>query len=204
MSGLNIIENRHRVLSLIEEHVKRDGVDKLVKWLNSSDYFTAPASTKFHLACEGGLAKHSLNVFDRLLMEINAEFGDIENSKYTMETIVLTSLMHDLCKVGTYQLSYRNQKNEDTGQWEKVPFYKTDIYNDLPITHGAKSQYILRSFMDLTREESVAIISHMGGFDTSVKGGDYSVGNSFKIYKLALLLHVADMKATNIDEIMVE
>ncbi len=189
---------KNKILELIEENVHRPGTDKLVNWLKSSDYFTAPASTKYHLSCEGGLAKHSLNVLSRLIREVINEFGSVEKSPYSMETLALVGLMHDLCKVGFYKASTRNVKNEATGQWEKVPFYI--IEDELPIHHGPKSQYILRSFIELEREESIAIMSHMGGFDSSVKGGDNTISNALGKYTLATLLHVADLKATNIDE----
>lgn len=189
---------KDKVLELINENVHREGTDKLVNWLKSSDFFYAPASTKFHLSCEGGLAKHSLNVLSRLIREVINEFGSVEDSPYSMESLVIVGLMHDLCKVGFYKKSMRNQKNEETGQWEKVPFYMVE--DELPIPHGPKSQYILRSFIQLSREESVAIISHMGGFDSSVKGGEYAISNALGKYTLATLLHVADLKATNIDE----
>ena len=189
---------KDKVLELINENVHREGTDKLVNWLKSSDFFYAPASTKFHLSCEGGLAKHSLNVLSRLIREVINEFGSVEDSPYSMESLVIVGLMHDLCKVGFYKKSMRNQKNEETGQWEKVPFYMVE--DELPIPHGPKSQYILRSFIQLSREESVAIISHMGGFDSSVKGGEYAIRNALGKYTLATLLHVADLKATNIDE----
>jgi len=189
---------REKILELIEENVVREGKDALVKWLKGSDYFIAPASTRFHLSCEGGLAKHSLNVLSRLIREVIEEYGSVEKSPYNMETLVLVGLMHDLCKVDFYKKTTRNVKNEETGQWEKVPFYIVE--DKLPIPHGAKSQYILRSFVNLSREESVAIISHMGGFDSTVKGGEYAIGNALEKYTLALLLHVADLKATNIDE----
>ena len=189
---------KDKVLELINENVHREGTDKLVNWLKSSDFFYAPASTKFHLSCEGGLAKHSLNVLSRLIREVINEFGSVEDSPYSIESLVIVGLMHDLCKVGFYKKSMRNQKNEETGQWEKVPFYMVE--DELPIPHGPKSQYILRSFIQLSREESVAIISHMGGFDSSVKGGEYAISNALGKYTLATLLHVADLKATNIDE----
>jgi hypothetical protein len=189
---------KDKVLELINENVHREGTDKLVNWLKSSDFFYAPASTKFHLSCEGGLAKHSLNVLSRLIREVINEFGSVEDSPYSMESLVIVGLMHDLCKVGFYKKSMRNQKNEETGQWEKVPFYMVE--DELPIPHGPKSQYILRSFIQLSREESIAIISHMGGFDSSVKGGEYAIRNALGKYTLATLLHVADLKATNIDE----
>ena len=108
------------------------------------------------------------------------------------------SLFHDLCKIDYYKSYEKNVKNEETGVWEKVAAYK--IEEELPIVHGPKSQYILRSYINLSREESVAIMSHMGGFDVTVKGGDFSISNAFKKFPLALLLHVADLKASSIDE----
>lgn len=193
-----IQNNKEEILKLIKDNVKREGVDELINWLSSRDYFTAPASTRYHLACKGGLAQHSLNVLRRLIREIQEEYTSVEESPYTLETLIIVGLMHDICKVEFYKETTRNQKDEETGIWEKVPYYT--IENKLPIAHSAKSQYILRSFINLTRDESMAILSHMGPWDSTVKGGDPAVGQALEEYPLALLLHTADMKATNLDE----
>ena len=193
-----IQNNKKEILKLLKDNIKREGVDELIDWLNSSDYFRAPASTRFHLSCKGGLAQHSLNVLRRLIREIQEEYETVEKSPYPLETLIIVGLMHDICKVNFYKETTRNQKNEQNGQWEKVPYYKVE--DKLPIVHSAKSQYILRSFISLTRDESMAILTHMGFADASAKGGDYAIGNALGEYPLALLLHIADMKATKLDE----
>lgn len=190
-------EAKTEFLELARRYIKREGIDNLLSYLESSDFFRAPASTVYHMAFEGGLCQHSLNVFHRLVREVECEYGSIEDSPYSMETITIVSLMHDLCKIDFYKQDEKNVKID--GVWQKVPYYSID--EELPIVHGPKSQYILRSYINLSREESVAIISHMGGFDVTVKGGDRTISNAFKKYRLAVLLHVADLKASNIDEI---
>ncbi len=178
------------------EYIKRDGSQRLLDWIRSTDFYTAPASTRFHGAFPCGLVQHSLNVFSRLKQEYELENGhDLTHGQ--LESVAIVGLLHDICKANFYEVEMRNRKNEQ-GQWEKYPAY---IVNDkLPYGHGEKSVYIISGFMRLTREEAVAIRWHMGGFDDSVKGGSYSAGNAFKMFPLALLTHLADMKATYLDE----
>ena len=150
-------------LRIYQENIKRPGAEEFLKWLESTDFFSAPASTRFHLAQPGGLVEHSVHVYERLKA---------------------------LCEL-------RNRKN-DKGQWEQYPFY---IVNDqLPYGHGEKSVYIINGFMKLTREEAMAIRWHMGGFDESVKGGSHAMSDAFSQFPLAVLLHVADLQATYLDE----
>ena len=102
-----------------------------------------------------------------------------------------------ICKANFYGVEMRNRKNEQ-GKWEQYPFY---IVNDqLPYGHGEKSVYIINGFMKLTREEAMAIRWHMGGFDESVKGGSHAMSDAFSQFPLAVLLHVADLQATYLDE----
>ncbi|ONI45376.1 hypothetical protein AN641_00685 [Candidatus Epulonipiscioides gigas] len=191
-------ENKELILELFDNNIKRTGADKLKDWLINSDFFTAPASTRFHLSCEGGLAQHSLNVYNRLIKEIKSEYESVENSPYLLESLVIVGLLHDVCKVDFYEVEMRNVKNKLTNKWEQEPFYK--INDKLPIEHSSKSQYIIRSFIELTRDESIAIMSHMGAFDSAVKGGSFTIVEALKKFELALLLHIADLKATDIDE----
>lgn len=152
--------------------------------------------TRFHGDFPCGLVQHSLNVFKRLKQEYEIEYGPDLTQKQ-LETVAIVALLHDLCKANYYDVEMRNRKNEQ-GQWEKYPAY---IVNDkLPYGHGEKSVYIVSGFMRLTREEAMAIRWHMGGFDDSAKGGSYSVGNAFEMFPLAVLVHLADMKATYFDE----
>lgn len=190
--------NRETFLTLMKNYVKREGTDVLMNYLNKSDFFTAPASRSHHLAVPGGLCQHSLNVFNRLIREVESEWGSVENSPYSMETLTLVSLCHDMCKIDFYKSFKKNVKNEDTGRWEAVDAYK--IEEDLPICHSYKSQYILRSFVNLSREESIAIMSHMGGWDPTARGGDNTISEAMAKFPLATLLHVADLKASKLDE----
>lgn len=199
------VEVKDAILQFLRS-VNREGIEKVVEYLENekmSDFFTAPASTKYHLACAGGLARHSLNVYYRLLSLVTLQkdtYRAISEEEYAkmQDSIVLVALLHDVCKTNFYKLGSRNVKNEKTGQWEKVPCYT--IQNDLPMGHGEKSMYIVSSFIKLTREEAIAIRWHMGPYDEAAKGGSYDIGAAFEKYPLAAMLHAADMLAANLDE----
>ena len=187
-------------LRIYQENVNRPGAEEFLKWLESTDFFSAPASTRFHLAQPGGLVEHSVHVYERLKKLYSVEkYGDLSDVAVfpEAETIAICGLLHDTCKANFYGVEMRNRKNEQ-GQWEKYPFY---VVNDqLPYGHGEKSVYIISSFMKLTREEAMAIRWHMGGFDESVKGGSHAMSDAFSRFPLAVLLHVADLQATYLDE----
>lgn len=195
---INVEKNKNTILEIFEETITRDGSRDLLNWLLNSDFFTAPASTRFHLAEEGGLAQHSLHVCARLNELCQAE--EKRNPTFiapTAETIAICGLLHDINKVNFYTVDYRNAKNEK-GVWEKVPYYR--VNDQFPYGHGEKSVYIINEFMHLTTEEAVAIRWHMGGFDDVVKGGSYALNGAFDQYPLAVMLHLADMQATYLDE----
>lgn len=179
---------------LICATINRPGMEDLMAWLERSDFYTAPASTRFHGNYTGGLLEHSLNVYDKLSGFV-ARYPELEISP---ETVAVTALFHDLTKVNYYTVSSRNVKDDVTGAWHKEPFYKTE--DRLPLGHGEKSVIILQSFIKLTRDEIVAIRWHMGSFDCAVKGGDYGMGNAFETYPLAVMTHLADMEATYLVE----
>lgn len=190
--------NKERFIQLFNKYVTREGSEKLLKWLIDSDFFTAPASSKFHNAVTGGLCDHSLHVFDRAV-----ELIENENKKdgspfknITMENIAVSTLLHDVCKVNFYEVQLRNVKVD--GIWEQVPYYT--VNDSLPYGHGEKSVYIISGFMRLTRDEAMAINWHMGGFDKRVLGGDYSLSKAFADYPFATMVHVADIMATYFDE----
>lgn len=187
-------------IKLFTDNIHRDGADKLLDWLQRSDFFTAPASTKHHGAHEGGLCEHSINVYRRLTeaSDLGMSQAGNPNTAPIYETLAICGLLHDVCKVNFYTVSTRNVKNEQTGQWEKQPYYMID--DQLPYGHGEKSVYIISGFMRLTREEAMAIRWHMGGFDDAVKGGSYAISGAFDKFPLALMLHVADLEATYLDE----
>lgn len=190
---------KSKFIKIYNENIKREGADKLLTWLQTTDFFTAPASTKYHGAHEGGLCEHSVNVFKRLAALACSEWGnEPEYCQNRMEDLAICGLLHDICKANFYKVSTRNVKNEETGAWEKQPFYQVD--DQLPYGHGEKSVYIISGFMKLTREESMAIRWHMGGFDDSVKGGSYAISGAFDKFPLAVMLHCADLTATYLDE----
>lgn len=176
--------------------VTREGADKLLDYLTNSDFFTAPASARFHLAEEGGLCQHSLNVYKRLRDLARHEYGDDYQSVVSDETIAICGLLHDLCKVNYYSVEMRNVK-EEYG-WVKKPFYKVE--ERFPYGHGEKSVFIITQYMKLSAEEAMAINWHMGGFDERVKGGSYALSEALAKYKLVLLMHIADLEASYLDE----
>ena len=181
--------------------IQRSGADKLLDWIeNRTDFFDAPASTRYHLAEPGGLVKHSVHVFERLNALCESEDWVAKGiSKPQKESIAICGLLHDLCKANFYKTSTRNVKNEATGQWEKVPFYTVE--DQFPYGHGEKSVFLIERFMRLKTDEAVAIRWHMGGFDDAVRGGSFAISAAFEKYPLALLLHLADMQATYLDEV---
>ena len=180
-------------IEIFRAHIHREGSEALLDYLeNKSDFFTCPASAKYHGAYAGGLCDHSLNVYHCLVDYLSRErVLDLYGIEADMESIAIVSLLHDLCKVGCYKAGARNVKNDLTGQWEKVP---TFFYEDpMPYGHGEKSVYIISGFMKLTRQEAMAIRWHMG-----FSGGEDArlVGQALEQYPLAFALSVADMEAT--------
>ena len=195
--------------------VNRDGIDKLMNYIRNSDFYTAPASTRFHLACPGGLLQHSLNVYDCLMAKkthylwshyLKEHVGD--------ESITLISLMHDLCKADTYKLGYKNQKTYDKAKvgaanssqvkrdelgsyiWETVPKYEME--DSYPLGHGEKSVILLQEYIELTDEEIFAIRWHMG---FSEEQSQYnSIGAAMEQWPIVLAIHEADLEASKLME----
>jgi predicted nucleic acid-binding protein len=182
-----------RFIEIYRENITRPGADRLLEYLLSenSDFFAAPASTKYHSAYEGGLCQHSINVYECLKAYCDrARVKDEYGLNVSDETIAIVALLHDICKVNTYETSFRNAKN-DQGVWEKVPYY---AFNDnLPYGHGEKSVYIISGFMRLTREEAFAIRWHMGFSGEENKN---TIGKALEMFPLALAVNIADMEAT--------
>ncbi len=184
-----------RVIELLKS-TKIDGIDYFIEELEHTEYFTAPASAKGHLCYEGGLMVHSLNVYDAAMMlkkTFMAHRPDIYE-KISDESIIITSLLHDMCKADLY---YR-RRNAQVGQAE-YGFRDTD----LPVGHGEKS--IIRLFqmgLDLTDAEICAIRWHMGAW--SVNQADSEQNKDFrladKLYPLVTLIQLADTVAAKITE----
>lgn len=186
------MELKEEFISIYNENIQREGAQELLKWLEGTDFFTAPASTKFHCACKEGLLKHSINVY-KVLMEKHFE-PSIDN----IESATICSLLHDICKSHFYKISTRNVKNEVTGIWEQVPFYTVE--DAFPYGHGEKSVFLIERFMRLKTGEAMAIRWHMGGFDDSARSGGFAMSLAFNKFPLAVKLHMADLEATYLRE----
>lgn len=174
-------------IAAFTQNIHREGSEALLAWMQTTDFFTAPASTRFHGACESGLVLHSLNVF-HVLCEKHFDEGD------NMESFAIAALLHDLCKANFYKPGFRNVKNDVTGTWEKVATFT--VQDAFPYGHGEKSVFLIERFMRLKPAEAVAIRWHMGGFDDAVRGGSFAISEAYDSYPLAVKLHLADLEAT--------
>ena len=180
---------KEEFIQIYQENIKRSGSKELLDWLLRTDFFTAPASTKYHCACENGLIMHSISVY-KVMME---KHFDAQTD--SAESFAICALLHDLCKAQFYKVSTRNVKNEETGAWEKQPFYMVE--DTFPYGHGEKSVFLIERFMRLKVEEAVAIRWHMGGFED---GGGFSISLAYEKYPIAVKLHLADLETTYLRE----
>lgn len=185
--------NKEKYIEIYNQNITREGADNLLEYLlsKSSDFFTAPASTRFHGSYEGGLVEHSLNVYESLVDYLNRDrVKTLYKQSYNMESIAIVSLLHDICKINCYKPGTRNTKDSN-GNWQQVSTYEFE--DNLPYGHGEKSVYIITGFMKLTRDEAFAIRYHMGFSGVEDKR---SIGDSFEIFPLSFALATADMEAT--------
>lgn len=178
---------KEQFLTLLKK-VNREGMDELIKFIEKTDFYKAPASTRFHGDHEGGLLEHSLKVYEILKYKVE---NCIEKMDVSEETIILVALLHDLCKANFYKIDYRNAKNA-LGVWEKVPYYTVD--DTIPYGHGEKSVMMITEYIKLTPEEKYAIRWHMGF--TEPKEQYSCLGIAYQKYPFALLVHEADLEAT--------
>lgn len=165
--------------------INRDGIDRLINWIEKSSFFIDPASSNHHGAFEGGLVQHSLNVYNRLKELV----GDSDSTK-------IIGLLHDVCKIGSYEINYRNVKDEN-GVWTQVPFYKHKK-EAFAFGHGEKSVYMISTFIKLKKEEALAIRWHMGAYEPKEMYG--YLGEAISECPLIIYTHTADMLATYVDE----
>lgn len=202
-------------MKYFRNNIKREGSEELLSWLLQSDFFTAPASTRFHLAEPEGLCMHSIHVYERL-RGMYSEEKKLPLTPAEEEKLAVVGLLHDVCKVDFYIEDFRNQKTYDSDKvrmaskwevkhdakgdfiWETVPYYR--IEDSFPYGHGEKSVVMLEKYMWLSDEERMSIRWHMGFSDDTFKGGSATVGNAFNLYPLAALLNCADILAAYLDE----
>ena len=186
---------KEKFIEIYKDKIKREGSQNLLEWLEKTDFFIAPSSTKFHGNYEGGLVEHSVNVYNCLKMLVNEYKKQFPDYEISDETIAISALLHDLCKTNFYVKGFRNVKNEETGQWEKKEIYT--INDKLCMGHGEGSVYMIQAFMKLNRDEALAIRWHMNGFDNAVRGGDFSMNGAKEQTPLVTLLQIADLWASS-------
>lgn len=167
---------------------KREGIEDLINFLEKTDFFKAPASTRFHGDHEGGLLEHSMKVYE--ILQYKAK-NNIMNMQWQDDTLIIIGLLHDICKANFYKVDYRNAKNAK-GEWEKVPYYTID--DTIPYGHGEKSVMMITEYIKLTPEEKYAIRWHMGFSEP--KEVYNSLGAAYKKYPIALILNEADLEST--------
>lgn len=188
----DINKNKANFVALVNAYVHREGIDSLMQFLEESDFYTAPASTRFHGAFDGGLCTHSIAVGKQLMTLADLYAPGV----YDKESLVIAALFHDLCKIGVYKRDTRNVKNE-AGKWEQVPYFKFE--EDFPFGgHGEKSVFLIMQHMKLSKNEAAAINAHMGF------AGAQNITAVSEVYNknpLAWMLHIADEAATYIDKV---
>ena len=185
------LDYQQKFEQLFTTHIRREGAEQLLEWLKKTDFFTAPASTKYHCACQHGLVMHSISVFETMVDRFFEE-GD------SMESFAICALLHDVCKVNCYHTETRRRKNPETGYWED---YQTYAFRDpIPLGHGEKSLYLIQRHMDLEPEEALAIRWHMGAYDNAVKGDGRALSAAMEATPWVWRLHQADMCAAWVDE----
>ena len=182
--GTNMKEEFLKLLKSID----REGMNDLIAFIEKSDFFKAPASTRFHGCYEGGLLEHSMKVYEILKDKVQKSIVDIDIPE---ESLIIIALLHDICKVNYYKVDYRNAKNE-FGEWEKVPYYTVE--DTIPYGHGEKSVMMLTEYIKLTVEEKYAIRWHMGFTEPKELYG--TISQAYKKYPIALLMHEADLEST--------
>lgn len=164
--------DEERFKHIYTTQINRRGADDLLGWLEKTDFFTAPASTKYHGAFPGGLVGHSLNVYYELISRV--EVGSAESR-------AICALLHDICKANYYE------------PLESGGYRVKDCF---PFGHGEKSAYIICRFMPLTDSEALAIRWHMGAYDDAARGGSQTLSAALAVHPLVYELHAADMRAT--------
>lgn len=187
ISEEEINSNKDFIISQLQS-TERPGMERLIAWIESTDFFTAPASTKYHLHCRGGLAKHSINVYERLKAKVDSGLVELKS-----DTIIITALLHDLCKANFYTLQKRNRKID--GVWKEIDEWGID--DKFPVGHGEKSCYLIQSCIRLTPEEYAMIRHHMGR-ETNQNNDPFS--QCAAVFPGVAAIHTADLESAFIIE----
>lgn len=200
--------NKEEFLDLISSIKRKDAdIDGLVNKLINSDFFIAPASTKYHCAYDGGLCEHSLNVYYNYMNIVQHKEG-LDPWCYDNDTIKIVALLHDISKMNHYEKYPKNVKQycsdgklfDANGNYKWVTELHWKIRDQKFIygSHECTSEYIARQFIPLTLDESVAILHHMGSM--AWDSAKDNIGEIFTQYPIALILYMADMMSSYMDE----
>jgi hypothetical protein len=185
-----IQEQKDKIIGLLGG-VYRGGMNGLVSWLQTTDFFTAPASANNHSNFEGGLALHSLEVHEALTKSI---FG--YDPHYSPDSVKIVALLHDVCKIGFYEIATRNVEKSPK-QWVKVPYYKHGASS--PWDHGVRSLWLITRHIELEEDEALACRWHMSAFSAVDFEGSKCMGEAMK-RPLVLALAHADQVASFLRE----
>jgi len=210
-----ILQNKERFLSILKPAIEARpnvNIEGLLNKLETSDFFIAPASTKYHSNFKGGLCEHSLNVYDNLMVLIKSK--GLEN-EIDMDGATIVGLLHDIGKIGCYQVTAKNvkvysetgSKRDELGRfdWEAKTGYTSIPDNERSFilgNHEENCEYMLSWFVPLKPEESASILVHHGGI--GYDSADQTAPKVMQRYKLATLLHLADLMSAYIDEVIDE
>ena len=215
LSKDEIEENQSYFIAMLKDSIHREGarVDDLIKKLEMSDFFIAPATTQYYGSYAGGLCEHSIEVFTNLinLVENKLTKRELDGGDEIVESLVIIGLLHDICKMNRYEQTVRNVKRycqdgknrDDCGNynWESSVVYQTRQSSNRFIfgSDGETSEYMIRQYIPLNLEESIAIINAKGDTDGNQTRGS-NLGAIFSKYNLPVLLHCADMLACYVDD----
>ncbi len=199
---VDITEKKDEFIELLRS-TGREGIDDLLDELERLGFFAAPASAGHHLNTEGGLLLHSLNTC-RAALAIWESMKALEpslESEVKRESIIISALLHDVCKSDIYKRSVKKRKNA-LGQWEDSEGYKV-TYKSFPMGHGEKSLVvILLSGLELYDDEMLAIRWHMGAWGVNQQSFEdvRNFDTAQKLYPLVAIIHAADCMAANVME----
>ncbi len=204
MTPQEIDQNKQEFLQICREQIKREGIEQLLAYLeNKTDFFTAPSSTTFHLNEDGGLCRHSLNVYavarqisDGIVSPAVFRGDSPFTEDVSAESLAIAALFHDLCKTKIYQ-KVEKWKKDEAGRWVTYPGY--EIKDEFPFGHGEKSCIIISSFMRLRQEELLAIRWHMGMFEMTEQGSStrFAYRSAAERSPLVTILQAADLLSAN-------
>lgn len=141
----------------------QEHIDKVLDWIESSDFYECPASTRYHDASPQGLLYHTLRVYNQMLDIIKLpKFTSVD-----LDSAALCCLVHDWCKIGMYEKYQKNVKDDNTGKWHKEDAYKYKETKPCALGHGVSSMFIASQHFKLTEDECLAIRWHMGAWQVT-------------------------------------